>query len=349
MTSTPIVSVVMAAGRGSRMGSPNQNKVCHTIKDVPVICHSLATYERCGVSRHVVVVGHLAEQVRATVAGDYGNVEFVEQAQQLGTGNAARCGVQPLQDAGYRGWVLVVAGDKVLQDCVVSGLIEAMERERADLCFVTGDRADNPGSGRVITDGLGRPVAIVEVSDIALSQALSELERLAAEADGTVASADVLALLRAHFPKESKLKQVCGSLYDLALASEQIAVDRLLGEVAALAPKVEIDLPVGETNGACGASQRLRAHELDNGSADVNLSVYLFSAEALYEGLNHLTPANAQGEEYLTDVIKYLAAARTDQGEPRYSLHALRVGAPDECMGFNTLEELNTIRDCWGD
>lgn len=343
------MSVVMAAGRGSRMGDPDRNKVCFEIAGVPAICHSLGTYERCGVSGHVVVVGHLADQVRSVVARDFCNVEFVEQAEQLGTGNAARCGAQPLQDAGYRGWVLVVAGDKVLRDCVVSGLIDSMEREGADLCFLTGDRADNPGSGRVITDSLGRPVAIVEVSDIALSQALAELEQLAGQSDGSVASEVVLELLRCHFPKESKLKQVCGELYGLALGCERIQTARLLDEVAALVPKVEINLPTGETNDARRASERLRAHELDDGSSDVNLSVYLFAAEALYEGLSHLTPANAQGEEYLTDVIKYLAAARTDQGEPRYSLHALRVGAQDECMGFNTLEELNTIRDCWGD
>jgi bifunctional N-acetylglucosamine-1-phosphate-uridyltransferase/glucosamine-1-phosphate-acetyltransferase GlmU-like protein len=352
MGTTPIVSVVMAAGRGSRMGRPDQNKVCFDIDGVPAICHSLQTYERCGVSRHVIVVGHLGDQVRSVIDQHFSNVEYVEQQKQLGTGNAARCGAQPLQNSGYRGWVLVVAGDKVLHDCIVTALIETMYEQDADLCFVTGDRADNPASGRVITDENGQPVAIVEVSEILLSQALADMEQMVEEAEDGLESEAVLARLRTYFPKEAKLQKICGPLYEPAVSGDHIAVADVRAALEELTPKAEIELPAAksdETKGTVPASERVRAHEIDDGSADVNLSVYLFSAEALYEGLRHLTPSNAQGEEYLTDVVKYLAAARTDMGRPRYSIHAVRVGASDECMGFNTLEELQTIRDCWGD
>ena len=45
---------------------------------------------------------------------------------------------------------------------------------------------------------------------------------------------------------------------------------------------------------------------------EINSGLYLFSAPALREGLEHLTSHNAQGEEYLTDVIGWLV----EHGEP---------------------------------
>ena len=60
-----------------------------------------------------------------------------------------------------------------------------------------------------------------------------------------------------------------------------------------------------------------------------------------------LSANNAQGEEYLTDVVKYLAGASDCAGRPRYHLEAMQVAYPEENMGFNTPEELERIRaDC---
>ncbi len=69
-----------------------------------------------------------------------------------------------------------------------------------------------------------------------------------------------------------------------------------------------------------------------------NLSVYLFRAESLFSVLGRLKSDNAQGEEYLTDVVKFL----TQTG---HKMKALPVDHPDQIMGFNTPEELRAIEN----
>lgn len=334
----PIVSLVMAAGAGKRMGDACRNKVCYEIDGEPVICRSLHTYEACGVNRHVVVVGHLAEQVREAVAADFSNVSFATQAEQLGTGNAARCGAAVLEAEGYAGLVLVVAGDRILERSVVERMIGAQQSSGADLVFLTGAVADNPTSGRVIRDSSGRPVAIVEVSEIALSRLLADVEEMLADAHGSIRTAELLELLQKYFPEQSKLEKVCGELYELVKGAAEVEIEQVRDAVAALLPAVQIELRRD------GRTEQVRAHELETGADDVNLSVYLFQAAALYDGLVSLRAGNAQGEEYLTDVVKHLAGMSDCNDHPRYHLEAVQVAYPEESMGFNTLEELERIR-----
>ena len=66
---------------------------------------------------------------------------------------------------------------------------------------------------------------------------------------------------------------------------------------------------------------------------EANSSIYVFRAGSLWPALDALTPANAQGELYLTDAVRAVVAA----GE-RVAVHV----APDpaETEGVNTREEL---------
>ncbi len=65
---------------------------------------------------------------------------------------------------------------------------------------------------------------------------------------------------------------------------------------------------------------------------EINTSVYAFQAEALRRNLARLTTENAQGEQYLTDVIGLLA----DNGQ---HVAALIVDA-QEAVGVNTVDQL---------
>lgn len=64
-----------------------------------------------------------------------------------------------------------------------------------------------------------------------------------------------------------------------------------------------------------------------------NTGVYLFSADLLRDGLAQLSPDNAQGELYITDIVGY-AVARGLRVE------AVVTDAPEESMGINTRAEL---------
>ena len=66
---------------------------------------------------------------------------------------------------------------------------------------------------------------------------------------------------------------------------------------------------------------------------EVNSSIYVFDADALWSVLGRLDPTNAQGELYLTDAVRFLVAdGRTGA--------VSRASDPDETEGVNTRVEL---------
>ena len=70
---------------------------------------------------------------------------------------------------------------------------------------------------------------------------------------------------------------------------------------------------------------------------EINSGVYAFDAKLLVEGLSRLTAANAQGEEYLTDVLEIL-------GVDGHRLGALTVADHHEILGANDRAQLAELR-----
>ncbi|MBI3932570.1 MAG: bifunctional UDP-N-acetylglucosamine diphosphorylase/glucosamine-1-phosphate N-acetyltransferase GlmU [Acidobacteria bacterium] len=69
---------------------------------------------------------------------------------------------------------------------------------------------------------------------------------------------------------------------------------------------------------------------------EINAGVYAFDVAALVGPLEALSPRNAQGEYYLTDVVASMVAA----GRP---VAAFATPDPSEALGVNTLEELAAV------
>ena len=90
------------------------HKVCFDVAGVPTIVRGLNTFNRLGVTQNVVVVGEMAGQVVETVGERFTNVVFAYQPLALGTGDAARCGLQSLAHMDDSTRVLVAAGDKII-------------------------------------------------------------------------------------------------------------------------------------------------------------------------------------------------------------------------------------------
>ena len=79
-----VTAVLLAAGQGIRMKS-DLPKMLHPICGKPMLAHSLAAVMHASDESPVVILGHEAGQVRESVSGD---VRFMIQDQQLGTGHA---------------------------------------------------------------------------------------------------------------------------------------------------------------------------------------------------------------------------------------------------------------------
>lgn len=69
---------------------------------------------------------------------------------------------------------------------------------------------------------------------------------------------------------------------------------------------------------------------------EINSGIYLFDVERLFATIGRLRPDNAQGELYLTDVIRLLV----EDGLP---VAALPTADPAEIQGINTVEQLAEV------
>ena len=100
--------VVMAAGKGTRMGN-DLPKVLTPLKGRPMMSYLLDAIKESGVcDRPTIVIGKGAEQVKETFGPDN---QYVLQEEQLGTGHAVMVTEKFLQDATD---VLVLSGDHPL-------------------------------------------------------------------------------------------------------------------------------------------------------------------------------------------------------------------------------------------
>ena len=96
----------MAAGKGTRMKS-SMPKVLHRLGGRALLQHVIDTASEIQARRVVVITGHGAEQVEASLAAQTG-LQCVRQMPQLGTGHAMQQAVPVLADDGI---TLVLSGD----------------------------------------------------------------------------------------------------------------------------------------------------------------------------------------------------------------------------------------------
>jgi bifunctional UDP-N-acetylglucosamine pyrophosphorylase/glucosamine-1-phosphate N-acetyltransferase len=149
--------IVLAAGQGKRMRS-GLPKVLHALAGRPLLGHVIDTANQLAPRRIFVVHGHGADQVRAAFEGAAG-VEWVLQAEQLGTGHAVQQAVSGLApDAD----VLILYGDVPLVRSET--LRRLLDASRTGVAVLTAELADPSGYGRIVRDG-GRVARIVEQKD----------------------------------------------------------------------------------------------------------------------------------------------------------------------------------------
>jgi len=159
-----LAAVVLAAGRGTRMRSA-RTKVLHELLGRPLVAYPVGLARGLGASPVVAVLGHQRAAVEAALAARFGTgaVAVVEQAQQRGTGHAARLAMPAL--GAFDGIVLVLYGDVPLLRHETLEALVGTARRYACLAIVTATPADPTGYGRVVRDSRGNVTEIVEQKD----------------------------------------------------------------------------------------------------------------------------------------------------------------------------------------
>ena len=155
--------IVLAAGMGKRMRS-DLPKVLHPLAGRPLLSHVLDAARALSPRRIFIVHGHGAEKVRAAF-GEAPDLEWVLQAEQLGTGHAV---LQAAPRLAADATALILYGDVPL----VSGatLKQLLSASGEGVAVLTTDLEDPSGYGRVVRDGSGRVARIVEQKDASESE-----------------------------------------------------------------------------------------------------------------------------------------------------------------------------------
>lgn len=153
-------AIILAAGKGTRMKS-DLPKVCHEVGGRAMVCAVVDACLGAGVGRIVAVVGHRQELVRDALAA-YPMVEFAVQDRQLGTGHAVRSAAA-FFGPGRERRVFVLCGDgPLIRAETLRTLMKRHEESGAAATLATAVLDDPTGYGRVVRDGAGRFVRIVE-------------------------------------------------------------------------------------------------------------------------------------------------------------------------------------------
>ncbi len=161
-------TIILAAGMGKRMMS-DLPKVLHPFAGKPLIHHVIDQAKSVGSDKIVLVIGHGRDLVIEATTGM--NVEYAIQEQQLGTGDAVQACKNLL--GSYRGDVLILSGDVPLLKS--SSIVEAHKLHQSTQSVATVFTfipATPEGYGRILRDGSGNLVGIVEHKDATPEQRL---------------------------------------------------------------------------------------------------------------------------------------------------------------------------------
>jgi len=297
------------------MGNTPAHKVCEPIAGRPAIVRLIDTLRNDGVDPIVVVVGHRAGDVVETVGSAHPGVQFVYQRDRLGTGHAARIGLEALTQFGFNGTVLMTMGDKWL----------APDSGAALLAISTPKRSESTAGRFVQLPGRGI-VGIVELRDIQRSRLLGEWLALA-DKRTTLSKAMLRRVSLKHIRPATKLWRALGPLARFSRGTGPVRASELAQTLREAGTRIRI--------GEC----ELTADQVESRSKTVNESVYLAEAPILLAALQRVGRANAQDEHYLTDIVEILARPKTQSARPvvQYRL------THDEVMAFNTRRELQRI------
>lgn len=155
-----VITVIMAAGKGTRMKS-NKSKLVHKIYDKELVKRVVELAKKVGTDEVVAVVGYMKEQVEAVLKDE---VKYAYQDELLGTGHAVMQAREYLK--GKKGKVVILYGDvPILRPETLENLISKSFKNKEYATLLTAIYENPTGYGRIIRDEGGNIKAIIEEKD----------------------------------------------------------------------------------------------------------------------------------------------------------------------------------------
>ncbi|MEZ7923005.1 MAG: bifunctional UDP-N-acetylglucosamine diphosphorylase/glucosamine-1-phosphate N-acetyltransferase GlmU [Acinetobacter towneri] len=154
--------IILAAGKGTRMRS-NLPKVLQPLAGRPLLGHVIDTAKKLQADHIITIYGHGGALVQNAFAHE--QVQWVEQAEQLGTGHAVKVTLPVLPREGVS---LILSGDvPCITEQTLQKLLDVSRETQIGLVTLT--LADATGYGRIVREN-GKIQAIVEHKDASEAQ-----------------------------------------------------------------------------------------------------------------------------------------------------------------------------------
>ena len=158
--------VILAAGLGKRMKSPDKPKVMFEIGGRPMINYAVELAFKIKADKVVPIVGNHREQVMGFLSKKFEGrkIEYAIQEEQLGTGHAVMQTENLLKD--FEGEVLILSGDvPLLKYETLQKLIDEHSSNNNYASLLTTIFNNPIGYGKIVRDEKGNFLKIVEEKD----------------------------------------------------------------------------------------------------------------------------------------------------------------------------------------
>ncbi|MEG2359399.1 bifunctional UDP-N-acetylglucosamine diphosphorylase/glucosamine-1-phosphate N-acetyltransferase GlmU [Acinetobacter sp.] len=154
--------IILAAGKGTRMRS-SLPKVLQPLAGRPLLGHVIETAKKLQAGSIITIYGHGGALVQNEFAQE--QVQWVEQAEQLGTGHAVKMALPVLPQDGLS---LILSGDV---PCITQQTLQKLldASQASGIGLVTLTLPDASGYGRIVREN-GNIQAIVEHKDASEAQ-----------------------------------------------------------------------------------------------------------------------------------------------------------------------------------
>lgn len=154
-------SLILAAGKGTRMKS-DLPKVIHKVNGIPMVKKIMNVLNEINVEENILILGHKKELV-IDVLGD---VKYIVQEEQLGTGHAIMQAREILEN--YDGDVMVVCGDTpLLKPETLKAIYDHHQNTNAVTTVLTSIYENPFGYGRIVKKD-GKVISIIEEKEATL-------------------------------------------------------------------------------------------------------------------------------------------------------------------------------------
>jgi bifunctional UDP-N-acetylglucosamine pyrophosphorylase/glucosamine-1-phosphate N-acetyltransferase len=195
-----------------------------------MVLHVIHALDKLEVDRVVIVVGHGGDQVIKTVT-EYApsglQIEFAEQAEQRGTGDAVAVALNAFSGASDDEDVIILPGDTpLLRPETLSALLASHRARGAGVTVLTAELENPSGYGRIVRAKDGRVSAVVEHRDATDEQHLiREINTSIYCVQRPLLAPALRRTGTANAQGEHYLTDVVGVLYEAGYPTDSMTVD----------------------------------------------------------------------------------------------------------------------------